>query len=105
MEKNLEELIFCQVLDQDLHLTLERRRHIYSRHPELKSLEKEFQNTILLPEVILKKITGEYLLVKWHSFVFGGKFIVIVFKKDKLRSWIITAYLSRKMPAGEFCEN
>lgn len=104
MENNLEELLFCQVLDQDLHLTSERRNHIYIRHPELKSLENEFRNTILLPELILKKVTGEYLLVKWHSLVFGGKFIVVVFRKDKKRSWIITTYLSRKMPAGEHYE-
>lgn len=101
MEKNNFELIFCQVLDIDLNLTQERREHIIRRHPEFRSLERELFETVLLPDFILKKPTEECLLVKWHSSIFNGKFMVVVAKLDVSRSWIITAYLSRTKPTGE----
>lgn len=101
MEKKTLDLLFCQVLDIDLHLTQERREHIIKRHPEFSNLEKEFYETILLPDFIIKKPTEEYLLVKWHDSIFNGKFMVVVAKLNVARNWIITSYLSRKKPTGE----
>ncbi len=62
MKKNDFELFFCQILDIDLNLTQERREHIVRRHPEFSSLEREFSETVLLPDFIIKKPTEECLL-------------------------------------------
>ena len=101
MKKNDFELFFCQILDIDFNLTQERREHIVRRHPELSNLEREFFDTVLLPDFIIKKPTEECLLVKWQSSILNGKFMVVVVKLDVSRSWIITAYLSRTKPTGE----
>lgn len=103
--KNYEEYLFCQSLDIDLHLTKERLDHIIKRHPEFKNLNREFRDTVYRPNFILKKTTGELLLISWHPQLFNGKFMVVVIRMDSIRSWIITAFLSRKRPIGELYEN
>lgn len=103
--KSIAEYIFCQNLDIDLHLTGERRNHIFRRHPELGNLINEFCETINRPDFIVKKGTGELLLVSWHPQIFNGKFMVVVIRKDSKRSWIITAFLSRKRPIGDLYED
>lgn len=102
--KNIEEYLFCQSLDVDLHLTKERLKHIIERHPEFKNLVQEFRETIYRPNFILTKVTGELLLVSWHPQLFSGKFMVVVIRSAPERSWIITAFLSRKLPVGELYE-
>ena len=103
--KNFADYIFCQSLDLDLNLTSERLNHIVQRHPEFKNLAKEFRDTVNRPDYIIKKLTGELLLVSWHPQLFNGKFIVVVIRIDTVRSWVITAFLSRKRPIGELYEN
>lgn len=103
--KNFAEYIFCQSLDIDLNLTDERLNHIIGRHPEFENLINEFCETINRPDFIIKKETGELLLVSWHPQIFNGKFMIVVIRKDSKRSWIITAFLSRKRPSGEQYED
>ncbi len=76
-------------------------KHIESRHPELIMFRKEFEETIFRPEKLIRKTTGELLLVRWDSNIFNGKYLVVVIKADTIRPWIITSFVSRKMPVGE----
>jgi hypothetical protein len=99
--KTYEQLLFCHAIDQDIALTAERETHILERHPELRALQLEFYETINLPDFILRKSTGEHMLVKWHQKKFNGKYIVIVVNINPTRNFIITAYLSRKLPNGD----
>ena len=40
----------------------------------------------------------------WHPQIFNGKFVVVVIRQDKIRPWIITAFLSRSKPYGNYYE-
>lgn len=104
MKIDSEEFLFSQIFERDLHLTAERKEHIFIRHPEFRILSKEFQETCHRPDFLIKKSTGEILLVKWHSQIFNGKYMVVVIKCTPLRIWILTAFLSRKRPSGELYE-
>lgn len=105
MSNNHVEFLFCQVFERDLHLTNERKEHILIRHPELRSFKEEFQQACHTPDFLLKKSTGEILLVRWYSQIFNGKFMVVVVRTTPERIWIVTAFLSRKKPIGELYEN
>lgn len=97
---------FCSKLRQRVELTKERLTHILERHPELLDFPDELQLTINSPEVILKKVTGELLLIRWFHHVINGKFISVVVINDEVsdRKWVVTAFVSRKSPSGELYE-
>ncbi len=59
------------------------------------------------PEMILLKITGELLLIRWFQHVINGKFIVavVVNSETSNRKWVVTAFVSRKCPIGELYES
>lgn len=78
---------FCKKLVGQIELSKERLAHIQDRHPDL----------------ILLKPTGEILLIHWFPHVLNGKFLtVVVIIDDSLnRNWIITAFVTRKLPKGD----
>lgn len=101
---NLE--YYCSQLGQKIELNTERLDHIFERHPELQDLANELELTIKDPEIILKKVTGELLLIRWFHNVINGKFItaVVVNNQAHGRKWVVTAFVSRKCPTGDLYE-
>lgn len=41
------------------------------------------------------------LFTRWCDIVHGGKFVVVVVVVTSERNWIVTAYIARKLTAGE----
>ncbi len=97
---------FCSKLGQIIELNSDRLDHIFKRHSELQDFPNELELTIISPDLILKKFTGELLLIRWFQHVINGKFITAVVITDELndRKWVVTAFVSRKIPSGELYE-
>lgn len=97
---------FCSQLGHSVELSKERLVHIFERHPELQDFADELELTINNPEFILKKVTGELLLIRWFRHVINGKFItaVVVNNESFERKWVVTAFITRKSPKGELYE-
>ena len=53
MKIDSEEFLFSQIFERDLHLTAERKEHIFIRHPEFRILSKEFQKTCHRPDFLI----------------------------------------------------
>ena len=102
----MKTVYFCLKLAQNIELQIERLDHILDRHPELCSLLTELSLTIQNPELVLLKETGELLFIRWFKDVLNGKFMtVVVIKSDTInRWWVVTAFVTRKLPHGELYE-
>lgn len=91
----------CNILGP-IELTEERKKHIIERHPELKSHINKFSQVLYHPDYVRKsKIDLEVLLFyKYFVSIKNGKYLTIAVKKD-VRNFVLTAYLTDKIRAGE----
>jgi hypothetical protein len=96
----------CPYLGGQVELTEERERHIAEHHPDLLPEHKQpMIETIREPDQIRRsaRFGNARLFSRWFSALRGGKHVVVVVVTDPgpdLRSWIITAYLARKLSEG-----
>jgi hypothetical protein len=96
----------CPYLRAEVELSNERERHIAERHPDLLPDHRACLATTLVdPDQIRrsKRFGSARLFSKWYAEVQGGKHIVavVVSGGDGNRHWIITAYITRSLAAGE----
>jgi hypothetical protein len=106
LEKEGVQRFFCPYLGEDVELTAERRYHIVRQHPEMGA---NFDQVIKLalndPDQVRRsrRMGSARLFSRWFADIRGGKHavIVVVSEVDAGRSWIITAYLARRLVEGE----
>jgi hypothetical protein len=97
----------CPWLDADVELTDERELHIRDRHPELLPAHRTALAEVLAaPEVIRKssRSPSARLFSRWYTDVRQGRHVVVVVLSehtDPARHWIVTAYMTRRLAAGE----
>lgn len=97
----------CPYLRGEVELTEERERHIAEHHPDLLPEHKQrIIETILEPHQVRRsaRFANARLFARWFSDLKSGKHVVVVVVSDPepvQRSWIITAYLARKLSEGE----
>jgi len=97
----------CPYLKSDVELTLERERHIAGRHPDLLPEYKAcISETLLDPDAVRQspRVMDARMFSKWYNDVKGGKHVVVVVMSGAGaagRSWIMTAYLARRLAGGE----
>jgi hypothetical protein len=97
----------CSYLGGEVELTEERERHIAEHHPDLLPEHKQrIIETISKPDQVRRsaRFGNARLFSRWFSDLRGGKHVVVVVVTDPgpaSRSWIITAYLARKLAEGE----
>jgi hypothetical protein len=96
----------CPYLNSEVELTLERERHIAGRHPDLlPEYEACMRETLLDPDAVRQspRVMGARMFSKWYNDVKGGKHVVVVVMSSAgtaARSWVITAYLARRLAGG-----
>ena len=96
----------CPYLKAEVELSDERERHISERHPDLSPAHEAcIAATLADPDQIRhsRRFRGARPFSKWYDEVKGGKHIVVVIvsANDDSRHWIITAYITRSLAAGE----
>ena len=98
---------FCPYLKGYIELSEEREKHIALHHPDLLPEHKQrIIDTISKPDQIRRSVRFENasLFSRWFSDLRGGKHVVVVVVSDPEpdnRSWIITAYVARKLAEGK----
>jgi len=99
-------LLVCPYLQSEVELSNERERHIAERHPELLPEHRDLiAATLADPDQIRrsKRFGSARLFSKWYVDLKGGKHVVVVVVSDgdASRHWVITAYITRSLAAGE----
>ena len=98
--------LVCPYLQSEVELSDERERHIAERHPDLLPEHRDLiAGTLAHPDQIRrsKRFGAARLFSKWYVDLKGGKHVVVVVvgAGDASRHWVITAYITRSLPAGE----
>jgi len=100
-------LFSCPRLGTEVELSEERERHIRDHHPDLLPEHRQRMiETVGDPDQIRRssRAGNAKLFTKWFADLRGGKYVVVVVVSDQGRrahSWIITAYMARKLAEGE----
>jgi hypothetical protein len=90
----------------EVELSDEREQHIAERHPDLLPEHRDLIAMSLAdPDQIRrsKRFGSARLFSKWYADLKGGKHVVVVVVSagDAGRHWVITAYITRSLAAGE----
>lgn len=95
--------IFTDYQGRQIRLTDERRQHILA-HPEMVAMEAAIALALCNPEVVRRSSTDSavYLYYRYHeNTLVGAKWLCVVVKYLENDAFIITAYLTDKLKAGE----
>jgi hypothetical protein len=96
--------IFCPYFAEEVILTDERTQHIRTQHPDLlPGYRNTIDDVISKPDIIRSssRMPNGYLFTKWCPEVQNGKYVIVVIVSEALRKWVITSYISRKLPKGD----
>jgi hypothetical protein len=97
----------CPYLNGDVELTDERESHIAHTHPDLlPQYLEQVGDTLTDPDQVRRsiRISGARLFYRHFETVRGGKYVAAVVVSEttpRVRHWIITAYLTRRLANGE----
>jgi len=97
----------CPYLGGPVELTRERERHILRKHPEVMADQSDRLALALSdPDEVHRDPddAGIRLFFRWIHNWLGGKNLVVVVVSGSgptARHWVVTAFPSRKLPAGE----
>lgn len=97
----------CPYLKGEVELTEERERHIAERHPDLLPAHRDrLAETLAEPDQIRRSIRlgAARLFSRSYHDSSGGKHVVVVVVSQlepSERHWIITAYMTRNLAAGD----
>jgi len=91
--------VVYSINDIPVRVTDERLDHIFTGHPEMKSMKEDIINTLESPDRILSGDYGEKLACKLYNKtpVTFNKFLVAVYKEEGPEGFLITAYYTRKL--------
>ena len=84
----------------EVRLTDERLRHILKRHPEMAFQMHRFAETLAKPDAVRasKSSPTVYLYYRLYPDLRGrSRYVCLVVKRAKEYSFILTAYLDRKI--------
>ena len=97
----------CPFLRGEVELTAEREGHIAKRHPDLLPKHRPaLALTLADPDLVRSsaRFGQARLFSRWFPDIRGGKHVVAVVVSQRAetpRHWMITAYLSRRLAAGD----
>lgn len=78
-----------------VELTMERMKHIFQFHPEVKAYKKLFSKTLKHPNFTKKSKHDEKVIICYQRLV-KNKFLAVVVKTNS-RNFILTVYLTSKI--------
>ena len=97
----------CPYLGSAVELSDERERHIQDHHPDLlPAYPDRIGTTLADPDQIRrsKRFGNARLFSKWYDHIVSGKHVVVVVVSEappRERNWIVTAYITSKIPEGD----
>lgn len=97
----------CPYLGEPVELSDERERHIAERHPDLLPEHRQrLAETLADPDEVRRSVRmgNARLFSRWFDSVRSGKYVVVVVVSEAgaaERSWIVTAYLARRLAEGD----
>lgn len=86
-----------------VRLTDERLAHILV-HPEMRSMALEIERALRQPQVVRRSRTDPAVRMYYEFYaqtVVGGKWLCVVVKYAQTDAFVVTAYLTDKLKAGE----
>ena len=89
-------------LGTTIELTDERRQHILQYHRDLLPYFDRVVDVLLAPDGIRRTFDDPHVLLfyKFYPDILNGKYFVVAVKVND-RSFILTAYLARRLKTGE----
>lgn len=96
----------CPYLKGNVELSDEREAHIAAQHPDLlPEFIAEIGQTLVEPDEVRKgeRIASERRFYRWFEHVKEGKYVAVVVVSEtapKTRHWVVTSYITRRLPAG-----
>ena len=99
--------INCAYLGHDVELSEERICHIAGRHPDiLPDNLARIEDTLADADVVRysRRSNNTRLISRWFPDLRNGKHVVVVVATDtfpRMRHWVVTAYLTSRVPTGE----
>jgi hypothetical protein len=100
-------LFSCPYLGHEVELTLEREQHIVNTHPDfLPDYRDCLIETLANPDEIhlSKHSSTAVVFIRWYDSIYTGKYVAVVVETEvvtPIRDWVLTSYISRKMPKGD----
>lgn len=100
-------LFLCPYLQGEVILTDEREQHIIERHPDFLPQYKQCIAETLLKPLHVRcshRANNALLFSRWFDDIRQGNYVVVSVIKDnapRIHPWIITAYLSKRLPKGD----
>ncbi len=97
----------CPYLKGVVELTDEREAHIAHMHPDLLPAHlAQIGQTLADPDQVRRslRMSAARLFYRWFTDVRQGKYVVVVVVSEaapRVRHWIITAYIARRVANGE----
>ena len=93
---------FPSSIGKSIELTDERRQHICQHHPDLAPFFNRLGEVLTAPDEIRRTSDDPQVLLfyKFYPDILGGKYIAVAAKIND-RSFILTAYLTRRLKTGE----
>jgi hypothetical protein len=97
----------CPYSRSQVELSDEREEHIALTHPDLlPEFLEQIKQTLADPDQVRysSRMSAARLFCRWFDNVRQGKYIVVVVVSETIpaeRSWIITAYITRRLSNGE----
>ena len=97
----------CPYLGGEVELSDERESHIAEAHPELFPVYvDQISDTLRDPDQVRRsrRFANARLFSKWYDDLVKGKHLVVVVVSEappKSRDWVVTAYITRRIPEGD----
>ena len=89
--------------DREIRFTDERLAHAFE-HPELRGLESSVSESLEKPDVVVVSRADSQVCLYYRLYNhprLGEKYICVVVKENASDSFVITAYLTDRVKAGE----
>jgi hypothetical protein len=99
-------LFGCPYLKTEVELSSDREQHIAAHHPDLLPEHRDRLAAVLSdPDQVRRsaRFANARLFSRWFTDLRGGKHVVVVVVTDPApgeRTWIVTAYLARRLTEG-----
>jgi len=94
---------WLDVFSRPVELTEERWHHIITEHPEVLEHRERIPTVLSDPDYVKRSRRDEHVILHYRYFeqILGGKYLLVVVKKEPDRSFVLTGYVTRSVMRGE----
>ena len=94
---------WLDVFSEPVELTEERWQHIVTEHPELCEYREKILTVLADPDYVKRSKRDEHVMLYYRYFadILEGKYLLVVVKKEPVRSFVLTGYATGSVRKGE----